>query len=72
MAAVLDLPALAKGHEAVAGSAFPVACSTETWYVFHLDQPANDLIQSTVVDDIELLGFLIFRLRLAVAADAGP
>ena len=71
MAAVLDLPALAKRHEAVAGSAFPVACSTEAWDVFHFDQPADNLIQSTAVDHIELLGLLIFRLRLAVAADAG-
>ena len=57
MAAVLDLPALAQGHEPVAGAPFAVACGAETGNVVHLHEPAHDLIQSAAVADVELLGF---------------
>ena len=71
MAAVLDLAALAQGHKAVAGAAFPVAGGTEAGDVVHLHEPAYDLIQSTGVDNVELLRTLVFRFGFAVAAHAG-
>ena len=72
MAAVLDLSVLAQAHEAVARAALAVACRAEAGDIVHLHEPAHDFIQRAAVADIELLGFLIFRLRLAVAAHARP
>ena len=71
MAAVLDLTALAKRHEAVSGAAFPIAGSTKTWNVIHLHQPAHDFIQRPGITDVKLFRFCVIRLRLAVTANAG-
>ena len=71
MTAVLDLPALAQGHETISGAPFPVACGTEAWNIIHLHQPVDYLVQSTAVNHVKLFGFLVFRLRLTVSADTG-
>ena len=71
MAAVLNLPALAQGHKPVAGSPFSVTCGAEAWNVIHPHQPLDDFIQRTIINYVKLFGFLILRLRLAIAADAG-
>ena len=70
MAAVLDLPALAQAHKAVAGAALPVAGGAEGGNISQLHQPFYHFIQGAVVADIELLG-VVGALLLGVAAHAG-
>ena len=69
--AVLDLSALAEGHEAVTGAAFPVTCGTEAGDVIHLHEPADHLVKGTVVADVELLGAFVLGFWLVVSAHAG-
>ena len=69
--AVLDLPALAKGHEAVAGAAFPVTGGAEAGDIIHFHKPVHDFVQCAGVDDVKLFGAFVFGFGFAVAAHAG-
>ena len=70
MAAVLNLPALAEAHKAVAGTPCAVACSAEARNIAKFHQPANNFIQCTVIAYIKL-GRIIFFFRFGIAANAG-
>ena len=70
MAAVLNLPALAQAHKAVAGAALPVTGGAEGGNISQLHQPFYHFIQGAVVADVELLG-VVRTLLLGVAAHAG-
>ena len=71
MAAVLNLAALAQRHKTVSCPSFPVTCGTEAWKVVHLHQPADNLVQSPVVNDVELFRLRILRLWFTVSAHTG-
>ena len=70
MAAVLNLPALAEAHKAVAGTPCAVAGSAEARNIAKFHQPANNFIQCTVIAYIKL-GRIIFLFRFGIAANAG-
>ena len=54
MAAVQNLHVFTQRHKTVAGSSLTVTGGAEDWNVIQPDQPVYDLVQSPLVDDIEL------------------
>lgn len=70
MTAVLDLSALAKTHEAVAGASLTVAGSTERRNIPKLHQPFHNLIERSLIGDIELFG-ICWANFLLITADGG-
>ena len=63
VAAVLDLAALAKAHEAVAGTALAVAGGAEGGDMPGFHQPADDFIERALVGNVELLGVVRSFIR---------
>ncbi len=70
MTAVLDLSALAKTHEAVAGASLTVAGSTERRNIPKLHQPFHNLIERSLIGYIELFG-ICWANFLLITADGG-
>ena len=71
MTAVLNLTALAEGHEPVAGSASPIAGGAKAGDVSQFHQPADNFIQGAAVADIKLsriFGLWFWRI---VSANTG-
>ena len=70
-AAVLDLPALAERHEAVAGASRAVAGRAEARHIAEIEEPLDDLVQRPRVVHVELGRIFLRAFLFLVAADAG-
>ena len=69
MAAILDLSAFAKAHEAVARPALAVAGGAEAGDIAQIHQPFHDFIQCAVIADIKLCGIILLCFFFIIAAD---
>jgi len=73
LAVVENLTALAEAHEAIARTPGSIASRAERGDVAALHEPMDDLIERSLVRDVELLGVMhSLLLRVVLLTDACP
>ena len=70
MAAILNLPAFAQAHKAVAGTSLTVTRGTEAWDIAKFHEPVYDFIKRAVITHVKLCGAFFLRFGFIVASDA--